>query len=197
MTIMHKNTPAKDFILASASPQRIALLRQVAFEPKDIQPADIDESCLPREKPLPYVRRMAYNKAQFIAQKNPQENILACDTVVTVGQRILHKAQNIDEQRKNMQLLSGHAHRVISSVCLITKSGKVIQRTVESRLYMKKLDPTEIEEYLQSNDWQGVCGYRIEGRIAAYVKRIVGSYSGIVGLPLFETINLLKGEGIK
>ena len=193
---MHKNMDKKNFILASASPQRIALLRQIGIEPKKIQPADINEECLPHEKPLPYVRRMAYDKAAHISKLNSGENILACDTIVAVGQRILHKAQNEIEQRQNMKLLSGRTHRVISSVCLITKSGRIVQRTVESKVYMKKLDPAEIDAYLASNDWQGVCGYRIEGRIAAYVKRIVGSYSGIVGLPLHETVNMLKGEGI-
>ena len=186
----------KDFILASASPQRLALLRQVGYEPKQIQPADIDEACLLHEKPLPYVRRMAYNKAKAVAGLYPQENILACDTIVAVGQRILHKAENAEQQRRNMELLSGGAHRVISSVCLINKSGKAVQRTVESRVHMKRLSLEEIAAYLAGGEWQGVCGYRIEGSVAAYVKRIVGSYSSIVGLPLYETINILKGEGI-
>ncbi|MBR1601740.1 MAG: septum formation protein Maf [Alphaproteobacteria bacterium] len=188
---------AKDFILASGSPQRIALLRQVVFEPKQIKPADICEDCLEHEKPLPYVKRMALEKAKHIAKLYPNENILACDTIVTVGQRILHKANSVDEQRSYMKLLSGRSHRVISSVCLINKKGKVSQRTVTTKITMKMLTDWEIEEYLQSGEWKGVCGYKIEGRLAAYVTKIVGSYSGVVGLPLNETINLLKGEGIK
>ena len=187
----------KDFILASGSPQRIALLRQVAFEPRQIIPADICEDCLQYEKPLPYVRRMAQEKAKHIAGICPNENVLACDTIVVVGQRILHKAKDIDEQRRYMELLSGRTHRVISSVCLINKQGKISQRTVTTKITMKLLSGQEIEEYLQSGEWRGVCGYKIEGRLAAYVTKIVGSYSGVVGLPLNETINLLKGEGIR
>ena len=187
----------KDFILASGSPQRIALLRQIAFEPKRISPADICEDCIAHEKPLPYVRRMALEKAKHVAALYPDENVLACDTIVVVGQRILHKAQNADEQRGYMKLLSGRAHRVISSVCLINKKGKVSQRTVATKIAMKMLTDDEIEEYLQSGEWKGVCGYKIEGRLAAYVTRMVGSYSGVVGLPLNETVNLLKGEGIR
>ncbi len=187
----------KDFILASGSPQRIALLRQVVFEPKQITPADICEDCLEHEKPLPYVRRMALEKAKHVAALFPNENVLACDTIVTIGQRILHKAKNFEEQRGYMKLLSGRAHKVISSVCLINKSGKISQRTVTTKIAMKVLTAQEIEEYLQSGEWKGVCGYKIEGRLAAYVTRMVGSYSGVVGLPLNETINLLKGEGIR
>ncbi len=187
----------KDFILASGSPQRIALLRQIAYEPKKIAPADICEDCLPHEDPLPYVRRMALEKAQKIAAEYPNENILACDTIVAVGKKILHKAKNDEEQTNVMNLLSGKTHRVISSVCLINKNGKISQKTISSKITMKKLAPEEIKNYVQSADWHGVCGYRIDGCIAAYVSRILGSYSGIIGLPLYETLNLLKGENIR
>ena len=187
---------AKDYILASGSPQRIALLRQVCYEPKEILPADIDESCLPYEKALPYVRRMALNKAKHVAKLRKEENVLACDTVVVVGQKILHKSKDEDEQRKVMQMLSGKTHRVISSVCLINKQGKISQRTISTKITMKVLTPQEIEDYVACKEWCGVCGYKIEGRLAGYVKRIVGSYSGVVGLPLYDTLNILKGEGI-
>lgn len=187
---------AKDYILASGSPQRIALLRQICYEPKEILPADINEDCLPHEKALPYVRRMALNKAKHVADLRKGENVLACDTVVVVGQKILHKSKDEDEQRKVMQMLSGKTHRVISSVCLINKNGKVSQRTVSTKITMKVLTPREIEDYVACGEWRGVCGYKIEGRLAGYVKRIVGSYSGVVGLPLYDTLNILKGEGI-
>ena len=186
----------KNFILASGSPQRIALLRQVAYEPKKIVPADIDESTLPHEMPLPYVRRMAREKARHVAELLPGENVLACDTAVVVGQKILHKAQSNEEQRQVMQMLSGKTHRVISSVCLINRNGKVAQRTVTTKMRMKQLTPREIEDYVACGEWHGVCGYKIEGRLAGYVIRMLGSYSGVVGLPLYETLNLLKGEGI-
>lgn len=186
----------KNFILASGSPQRIALLRQVAYEPKKIVPADIDESSQPHEMPLPYVRRMAREKAEHVAALWPHENVLACDTAVVVGQRILHKAHNEDEQRQVMQMLSGKTHRVISSVCLINRDGRAAQRTVTTKMRMKQLTPREIEDYVACGEWRGVCGYKIEGRLAGYVIRMLGSYSGVVGLPLYETLNLLKGEGI-
>ena len=194
---MQNQEEVKDFILASGSPQRIALLRQIAFEPKKIQPADIDENCLPHEAPLPYVRRMAREKAEHVAALCPNENVVACDTIVTVGQRILHKAKDADEQRKYLKLLSGRAHRVISSVCLIDKNGKISQRTVTTKIAMKVLSDEDLEEYLACGEWKGVCGYKIEGRLAGYVTRMVGSYSGVVGLPLYETMNLLKGAGIR
>lgn len=187
----------KDFILASGSPQRIALLRQIAYEPKRIQPADIDESCLPHEEPLLYVRRMALEKARHVATLSPKENVLACDTSVVVGKRILHKAKDENEQRQVMQLLSGRTHRVISSVCLISKTGKVSQRTSVTKILMKALSEEEIESYIKSGEWKGVCGYKIEGLLAGYVVRMLGSYSGVVGLPLYETLNLLKGENIR
>ena len=190
-------TNVKDFILASGSPQRIALLRQIAYEPKKIVPADICEDCLPHEDPLPYVRRMAIEKARKIAEEYPNENILACDTIVVVGKKVLHKAKNEEEQAKVMNLLSGKTHRVISSVCLINKQGKISQKTISSKISMKTLTPDEIKNYVKSDEWHGVCGYRIDGAIAAYVSRILGSYSGIIGLPLYETLNLLKGENIR
>ena len=187
----------KDFILASGSPQRIALLRQIAYEPKKIVPAAICEDCLPHDDPLPYVRRMALEKARKVAQDNPNENILACDTIVAVGKRILHKSQNAEEQTKVMNLLSGKTHRVISAVCLINKHGKISQRIVSSKVSMKTLTPDEIKSYVDGDEWHGVCGYRIDGTLAGYVCRILGSYSGIIGLPLYETLNLLKGENIR
>ena len=140
---------------------------------------------------------MALEKAQHVAKMHPNENILAGDTIVVVGKKILHKSKTADEQRKVMKLLSGKTHRVISSVCLISKDGKISQRTVSTKISMKIITPAEIEDYIQSGEWQGVCGYKIEGRLAGYVTRILGSYSGVVGLPLYETLNLLKGENIK
>ena len=186
-----------DFILASGSPQRIALLRQIDIEPKEIFPADIDESNMAKEKPLPYVKRMALQKALHVANIKPNENILACDTVVCLGNRIIHKSQNADEQRKVMVMLSGKNHKVISSVCLIDKAGKVHQRTVMSRISMKRLSTEELDNYIKDGEWKGVCGYKIEGKMAAYVTRLVGDYSAVVGLPLSETKNLLNGVGIK
>lgn len=187
----------KDFILASGSPQRLRLLEQIGYKPKKIHPADIDEDCLLHEKPLPYVKRMALEKAKAIAKIYPNENILASDTIVTVGLRILHKSKNAQEQTKVMQLLSGRNHKVISSVCLIDKNGKISQRTVTTRISMKKLSEEEINFYVNSNEWVGVCGYKIEGLLAGFVKNMIGSFTGVVGLPLYETKNLLIGAHIR
>lgn len=188
---------SKDFILASASPQRIRLLEQIGFEPKKIAPADIDESAKPHERPLPYVQRMALEKAKAIAAEFPGENVLAADTIVTVGLRILHKSKTPEEQTKVMELLSGRNHKVISAVCLIDKTGKISQRTVMTRISMKHLSIDEIREYVESGEWVGVCGYKIEGLLAGFVTKMTGSFSGVVGLPLYETRNLLIGAGIK
>lgn len=187
----------KDFILASASPQRIALLTQIGMTPKMICPADINEAEQKHETPSRYVKRMAYEKAAKIASLNPNENVLACDTVVVVGRKILHKAQNDAEQQEVMRLVSGRANHVLSAVCLIDKKGKCSLRLSDSRVITKKLSEKEINDYVSTKEWVGCSGYKIEGCFAGYVKKIIGSYSGIVGLPLYETQNLLNGAGIR
>jgi septum formation protein len=187
----------QDFILASSSPQRKRLLEQIGYVPKAIVPADIDESSLKHERPLVYVRRMAREKALAVAKAHPNENILACDTIVTVGLRIIHKSKTPEEQTEVMKLLSGRNHKVISAVCLIDRTGRISERCQSTRIAMKRLSEEEIESYVASNEWVGVCGYKIEGILAGYVRQMVGSFSGVVGLPLFETKNLLTGVGIK
>lgn len=187
----------KDFILASGSPDRYKLLEQVGFLPKEVKPANIDETRLKHEKPLPYVKRMALEKAKAAAKENPNENVLAADTIVSAGLRIIQKSKDDAEQETVMRLLSGRNHKVISAVCLIDKNGKITQRCVTTRIAMKRLSEEEIESYISSKEWVGVCGYRIDGLLGCYVKNMVGSFSGVVGLPLYETINLLKGAGIK
>ena len=187
----------KDFILASSSPQRKRLLEEIGFAPKEIVPADINESELSHEKPLPFVRRIARQKALAVANLRKGENILASDTIITVGLRIIHKSHTPEEQEKVMRLLSGRNHKVISAVCLVTKDGRITEKVVTTRITMKRLNEKEIKDYVASNEWVGVCGYKIEGALAGFVKNMVGSYSGVVGLPLYETRNLLLGAGIK
>ena len=186
----------KDFILASGSPQRRALLSQIGFCPKAIVPADIDEHVQKDEAPLPYIRRIAKSKALAVAQTHPHENILSADTIIVVGQKIIQKSPDDAAQTEVMRLLSGRTHRVITSVCLINKQGRVCQRTVTTKIVMKHLTEDEIKDYIACKEWHGVAGYKIEGKLAGFVKRIVGSYSGVVGLPLYETKNLLNGAGI-
>lgn len=187
----------KNFILASASPQRKRLLEQIGYQPKEIISADIDEKELPHEHPLPYVKRMAREKALAVAALRPNENILASDTIITVGLRIIHKSQTDEDQIKVMRLLSGRNHKVISAVCLIDSNGKISERVVTTRISMKRLSEEEIKDYVASKEWVGVCGYKIEGLLAGYVKSMTGSFTGVVGLPLYETKNLLMGAGIK
>ena len=186
----------KDYILASGSPQRRQLLTQIGYIPKKIQTANIDESVLKNEDPLPYIRRIARAKAQTVAKLIPNENILSADTIIVVGQRIIQKSPDAKTQEQVMRLLSGRTHRVITSVCLVDKSGKYHQRTITTKIVMKHLTDKEIEEYIASNEWVGVAGYKIEGMLAGYVKKIIGSYSSVIGLPLFETKNLLNGIGV-
>ena len=145
---------------------------------------------------MPYIRRIARAKATAVAKLLPNENILSADTVIVVGKKIIQKSPNAQTQEQVMRLLSGHTHRVITSVCLIDKSGKYHQRTVTTKIVMKHLTDKEIEEYIASNEWVGVAGYKIEGMLAGYVKKIIGSYSSVIGLPLYETKNLLNGIGV-
>ena len=195
-TTMKPEMGEKDFILASASPQRKRLLEQIGFVPKKIVSADIDETEQKHERPLVFVRRMAKEKALAVAAKHQGENILASDTIITVGLRVIHKSKTAAEQTKVMELLSGRNHKVITAVCLVDKNGKITERTVTTRISMKRLSAEEIKTYVASNEWVGVCGYKIEGMLAGYVRNMVGSFTGVVGLPLFETRNLLLGAGI-
>lgn len=187
----------KDFILASGSPQRAALLAQIGYIPKLIEPADIDESEKKGEKASAYVKRMACEKAKKIAEQHPGEVILGADTIVVVGAKILHKCKTDEEQTKVMELLSGKAHRVLSAVCIINSTGRHSVRLNTTRVLMKKLTNEEIRNYVANHEWVGCCGYKIEGELAALVTKMIGSYSGVVGLPLYETRNLLLGVGIK
>lgn len=187
----------KNFILASSSPQRRRLLEQIDYKPKKIISADIDEAEKEHERPLPYVRRMARTKALAVAALNPGENVLASDTIITVGLRIIHKSQTDEDQIKVMRLLSGRNHKVISAVCLVDAEGKITERVVTTRIAMKRLSEKEIKDYVTSKEWVGVCGYKIEGSLAGFVRNMVGSFTGVVGLPLYETRNLLIGAGIK
>jgi len=186
----------KDFILASGSVHRLALLKTIGFEPKKTVSANIDESERAHEKPLSFVKRMAFEKAKKAHEDNPNEVIMSADTIVVVNSKILHKSKTPEEQTKVMEALSGKAHKVITSVCVCSKSGKISQRTVTTRILMKKMSDREIKDYVASNEWVGVVGYSIEGLLGAYVKKIIGSYSGVVGLPLYEAKNLLTGEGV-
>lgn len=187
----------KDFILASQSPQRKALLNQIGFEPAKIEPADIDETPYDKEKPSQYVKRMAKEKAVCVAAKNPNKVVLASDTIIVAGAHIIQKAKSDDKQRKVMKMLSGKTHKVLTGVCVIGKDGKLALRLNVNKIKMKRLSEEEIEDYIVSKEWCGCAGYRIEGLMGGFVEQLIGSYSGVVGLPLYEARNLLIGAGVK
>ena len=186
----------KNFILASQSPQRKMLLSQIGFEPAKIEPADIDETPKNKEKPSQYVKRMAKEKALFVACRHKGEVVLASDTVIVCGTKIIQKSRNDEEQQKVMELLSGKTHKVLTSVCVVSKEGKAVVKLNITKIKMKKLTKQEIKDYIDSKEWCGCAGYKIEGKLAGFVKQIIGSYSGVVGLPLFETRNLLISVGV-
>ncbi len=183
-------------ILGSGSPRRLELLSVLGLEPAEIRPPDINEDPHKGELPRPYVERMAREKAQAIPCAD-DEVILAADTTVAVGRRILGKPENADEARAFLDLLGGRRHRVYTAIAVKT-ADHLRTRTVESRVQMKRLSQTEREGYIATNDWQGKAGgYSIQGPAGAFIPWISGSHSAIVGLPLTETAHLLQGAGVK
>jgi septum formation protein len=184
-------------ILASASPRRLDLLRQIGLIPSAVDPADIDETPLKGELPLPHAQRLAAAKAALVALRHPGRFILAADTVVACGRRILPKAEDERTARRCLDLLSGRRHRVQGGLALAGPDGTLRARVVTTIVTFKRLDRSEIDAYLASGEWHGKAGgYAIQGRAAAFVRSLSGSYSNVVGLPLFETAQLLKGAGL-
>jgi len=181
-------------VLASASPRRIDLLRQIGVEPDRIEPSDIDETPRPKETPRQLALRLARDKAQALSP--PDAYVLAADTVVSVGRRILPKALAPEEARACLELLSGRSHRVVTGVAVRGPDGRLSARLVETTVDFKRLEASEIDAYLDSGEWRGKAGgYAIQGRAGAFVMRLGGSFSSVVGLPLYETLCLLKGLG--
>ena len=184
------------FILASASPRRVELLAQIGISPTEIVPADIDETALPTETPAQYAERMAYEKAIKIAGNYSETRVLAADTVVAVGRRILPKAETEAEARACLKLLSGRQHRVFGGICLMNKDGRAYQRLSVSTVRFRRLAADELDAYIQFGDWQGKAGgYAIQGMAARYISTISGSYSNIVGLDLYQTAGMLRAVG--
>ena len=189
-------------VLASGSPRRIELLQQAGIEPDRILPADIDETPLRAEHPRSLAKRLSKEKAErALASLDTEPGrepafVLAADTVVAVGRRILPKAESTDDAFYCLGLLSGRSHRVYSGICVITPGGKLRQRLVETRVRFKRLSREEIAHYIATGEWRGKAGgYAIQGLAGAFVVKLVGSYSNVVGLPLYETTALLAGEG--
>jgi septum formation protein len=185
-------------VLASTSPRRLALLRQIGIEPDAVDPPDIDEAAAPRERPAELARRLAAAKAAAVAARYPDGFVVGADTVVALGRRVLPKAQDEAMARSCLSRLSGRRHRVYGGLCVVAPSGRRAERLVCTVVTFKRLDAAEIDAYLAAGEWRGKAGgYAIQGRAAAFVRAINGSYSNVVGLPLYETVALLKGLGCR
>ncbi len=189
-------------VLASASPRRLALLQQIGIEPDELVPADLDETPNRSELPRRLAARLAAEKARAAAKivaKRPEiagAYVIAADTVVALGRRILPKCELMEEAGTCLRLLSGRSHRVYSGVTLITPKGAERHRLVETRVRFKRLSGDEIEAYLASGEWRGKAGgYAVQGLAGSFVVKLIGSYTNVVGLPLYETMSLLSGEG--
>lgn len=184
-------------VLASASPRRRDLLAQIGVVPAAVVPADIDETPLQGELPGPHALRLAAAKARAAAARHAGALVLGADTVVALGRRILPKAESEAEARRCLALLSGRRHRVLGGVALVLPDGGVRERLVATVVAFKRLTPAETDAYLASGEWRGKAGgYAVQGRAAAFVRFLAGSYSNVVGLPLYETAQLLAGAGL-
>ena len=189
-------------VLASGSPRRLSLLNQAGIEPDSLQPTEVDEIPVKGELPRALANRLAKTKAQAalasvkIDEELRGSYILAADTVVAVGRRVMPKADMLDEAAACLRLLSGRNHRVYTGICLVTPRETFRQRLVETRVRFKRIPNEEIEAYLASGEWRGKAGgYAIQGLAGTFVVKMVGSYTNVVGLPLYETMSLLGGEG--
>lgn len=183
-------------ILASASPRRLDLLKQVGIIPDQVIPSDIDETPLKNELPRDHALRLAAEKAKAISEKN--SFILAADTVVACGRRILPKAETEQQARDCLTLLSGRRHTVFGGIALSTPDGKIQTRLAETIVQLKSLTTQEIADYLQTGEWNGKAGgYAIQGLAAGFIKSIRGSHSNVVGLSLYDTLRMLETAGYK
>jgi len=187
---------AQRLILASASPRRLDLLAQVGIVPGAVDPASMDETPGKREAPEALARRLARAKALAVASRHPDAFVLAADTVVALGRRVLGKPADAREAAAFLRLLSGRRHRVIGAVCIVDPGARAHERVVVTTVRFKRLTEAEIARYLAAGEWRDKAGgYAIQGHAAAFVAWISGSYSNVVGLPLHETAMLLEGLG--
>ncbi|HEY1412079.1 MAG TPA: Maf family nucleotide pyrophosphatase [Rhodopila sp.] len=181
-------------ILASSSPRRLMLLQQIGIVPDQVVSPDIDETPLRDELPRPYAERMARLKAEAVP--SPDHFVLAADTVVSAGRRILPKAEGAEQVRDCLALLSGRRHRVMTAVALMAPDGRCTERLVESAVTFNRLTEAQIARYVATREGEGKAGgYAVNGYAASFIRLLSGSYSGVVGLPLFETAQLLRGYG--
>ncbi len=190
------SAPRPPLVLASASPRRLDLLAQLGIVPDAVAPAHLDEAARPRELPASHARRLAREKTEAVASVHPGAFILGADTVVACGRRILPKAETEAEARRCLALLSGRRHRVLGGVCVRAPDGRRVERLIETQVAFKRLTELETDAYIATGEWHGKAGgYAIQGRAAAFVRFLSGSYSNVVGLPLYETAQMLGGLG--
>lgn len=195
---MAEAAKGQKFVLASASPRRLQLLQQIGISPDVVLSASVDETPFDGERPRDLATRLAEMKSEACASNSEINGAFAltADTVVGCGRRILPKPTDHISARASLSLLSGRAHQVFTGLCLRGPDGLKAQRLVMTRVSFKRLSVREIDAYIESQEWQGKAGgYAIQGVAGAFVKSISGSYSNVVGLPLFETANLLSGNG--
>ena len=186
------------FILASRSEQRLILLQRLGLKPDEVLAADIDETPKPSETPRRLALRLAKEKAEAVAKLRPDAIVLAADTVVARGRRILPKPKDRDEARDILNLLSGASHRIHTGVCVMRAGKRVGTRLSSTKISFKRLHPYEREAYLDSGEWKGRAGaYALQASGERFVRRLDGSCSGASGLPLLETLALLQGGGME
>ena len=189
---------ASVLVLASASPRRLQLLRQVLIEPDHIHPAEIDETPLINEAPRALAARLAQAKASHVAGDYPGAFVIGADTIVAAGRRILGQAEDGETAARFLKLLSGRRHRVLGGVSVMAPDGRRASRLVETSVTFQRLTGKEIEAYLDTGEWRGKAGaYGIQGYATRFVRAISGSYSNVVGLPIYETVRLLQGLGYR
>jgi septum formation protein len=188
----------QELVLASASPRRLELLRQIGIAPFAVDPAEIDETPLKAELPAAYARRIAALKVETVAARHPGSFVLAADTVVACGRRILPKAEDEATAGRCLTLLSGRRHHVLGGMAIATPDGRRVTRLVDTAVIFKRLSAEEIAAYLRSDEWRGKAGgYAVQGRAAVFVRALSGSYSNVVGLSLYDVAAMLNGLGFK
>jgi septum formation protein len=188
--------PRHPLVLASASHRRLELLRQIGIEPDAVDPADIDETPGKDETPRRLALRLALGKAGTVAARHPDAYVLGSDTLVAVGLRILNKPEDEAEARRMLALLSGRAHKVLTAVAVVAPDGRSATRLVETRVRFKRLSAGEVDGFIAAGDWRDAAGgYKIHQRAGGFVTDLSGSFTAVVGLPLYETRMLLEGLG--
>jgi septum formation protein len=186
----------RQLVLASASPRRLELLRQAGLAPDLVVAAGLEEGAAKSELPGALARRLAEAKAEAVAKRHAEAFVLGADTVVAVGRRALPKPSDEAEAKRCLELLSGRRHRVLTAIAVVTPEGARRSRLVSTAVAFKRLDKAEIAWYLATEEWRGKAGgYAVQGRASRFVRWLAGSYSNVVGLPIFETVQLLGGLG--